>query len=512
MGIYFFDARNAISVYFLKRGAYYGLLLVIFCSLSGCLMGPNFHPPCPPNIHSYNAKPLPKKTVGIKSAGKAGKSQVYQWGRDLPGEWWTLFHSKEINELVAAGLNHSPTVDAAIATLRQAEENVNVQIGTLLFPNISASLAGQRQKFSSIGIGGGSSASIFNVFNASVNVSYNLDVFGASRRTIESYKAQVDNTRYKVIAAYLTLTTNIVTTAINIASLDAQIRTTKNLIRAEQGQLNIVRKQWNLGGVPYTNVMTQQTLVDQTRANLPTLEKSLSQARHQLDVLIGAFPNSQLPIIRLEKLNLPKNLPVSFPSCIVKQRPDVQQSAALLHVASANVGVATANLFPQFNFTGSYGWQALTPALLFHPISNVWNYAGQVTQPIFRAGALLSNKRAAEAAFDAAYYQYQQVVLQAFQNVADSLRAVETDARAFRDQKRAESSAARALSITRQQYNDGGVSYTQLLNAQQQYQQVVIARIQAQALRYSDTAALFSAFGGGWWNFNESIQYGQPSQ
>jgi len=461
-------------------------------------MGPNFHTPAAPTVNTYNAHKLPAKTVS--SAGSGGKSQTYVKGENIPAEWWVLFHSPVLNELIRTGLANSPNLAAAQAALRQAQETFVAQIGTSLFPAVNAELGGQRQKFPGATLGDGIPSNIFNVYNATANVSYNLDVFGAARRQIESLQAQIDYQQFQLLAAYLTLTSNIVTTAITIASLEAQITATKQLIIQQGKQLGILKNQFKLGGISNISVLTQETLVQQTRASLPPLQKNLAQLEHALAVLVGKFPNQKIPHIDLDKLTLPSTLPVSLPSHLVRQRPDVRTAEALLHVASAQVGVATANLFPQISLTGSYGWNSAIPSGLFNSLNSAWNFGGQLTQPIFQGGALRAQRRAAIAAYEASAAQYKQVVLQAFQNVADVLRALETDARTLQAQKKAERAAYENLRLSEQQYYLGGASYVGLLIAQEQYQQTRIARIQAQATRYNDTAALFQALGGGWWN------------
>lgn len=468
--------------------------------LVGCKVGPNFHSPAAPPTNSYEEVPLPKKTVSIPGTGKAGKSQLYVQEEYIPSQWWQLFHSAKINELVKIGIANNQNLSAAYAALRVAQENFNVQVGNSMLPAVNAQLAGQRQLFSGASFGGGLQSSIFNVFNANVNVSYTLDVFGGARRQIESFGAQVDYQQFELIAVYLTLTTNIVNTAVTIASLKDQIKATKELIKEEDYQLNILQKQYRYGGISLTDVLAQQTFIEQTRASLPPLEKSLSANRHALSTLLGGYPDQIYPEIVLDDLHLPPRLPISLPSNLVRQRPDVRAAEALLHSASAQIGVATANLFPQFVVTGNYGWQAAAPAALFGTTSNVWSYGAQITQPIFHGGALLAQRRAAIAAYEQAFAQYKQSVLQGLQNVADSLRALETDARAFKALNASQVAASKNLRLTSQQYYLGGTSYLNLLIAQQQFQQTVIRRIQAQANRYTDTAALFQALGGGWWN------------
>lgn len=472
------------------------LCLILF----GCAVGPDFHSPAAPATKRYTESSLPKKTVS--TSGVAGSAQHFFSGQDIPGEWWTLFHSPQLNELICRGLAKSPNLKAAQAALRQAEENLNVQIGTLLFPSVNAQFSGSRQRFSPSLFGSPSSqTNVFNLYNASVNVSYVLDIFGGSRREIEAYRAQVDYQRFQLEAAYLTLTANIVTTAVTEASLHAQIRATRELIQLEKKQLAIMEKQFYLGGVSRADILTQQTQLAQLHALLPPLENGLAQTRHALAVLVGSLPSeSKLPVFNLENLHLPTKLPVSLPSCLVQQRPDIRAAEALLHQASAQVGVATANLLPQVTLSGLFSSQALAPAQLFTADSAVWNYGAQILQPVFRGGALRAAKRSAIAGYEQAAAQYRQTVLHAFQNVADALRVIEYDAKTLQAQTHAESSAKATLVLTQKQYQLGAVNYLQVLAADRQYQQTYIDRVKAQAARFADTAALFQALGGGWWN------------
>lgn len=490
----------------LKHPLQLTLTLIAPFFLMSCMVGPNFHRPCAPAIGSYTETPLPPKTASTPKTGYAGQAQQFVCGLDIPGNWWYLFRSPEINCLVQTGLQNSPTLVAAKAALCQAQETLNAQIGNSLYPAISTTVGGQREKFAGATFGDSVPSSIFNLYNTSVAVTYTLDMFGGARRQIEALAAQVNYQQYQLLAAYLTLTSNIVTTSITIAALEQQITVTHELITLQEDQLNVLKKQFQLGAVASSNVLTQLTLVDQTKATLPPLEKSLSTSLHALSVLVGQYPCQPLPKINLDALILPTQIPVSLSACLVRQRPDVMASEALLHAASAQIGVATANLFPQITLSGNYGWASSVPALLFHPITNIWTFGGQLVQPIFNGGALLAQKRGAVDAYNQAGAQYQQAVLQAFQNVADALRALETDARAFRELSGAELAARNNLTVTQTQYRLGGVSYINLLTAQQQYQQTLIKRIQAQAARYSDTAALFQALGGGWWG-TTCVQY-----
>lgn len=481
---------------------------------SGCMVGPDFHSPKAPQTTTYTEYPQSKKTISVPLAKKAGKAQTFIAGRDIPADWWRLFHSKEINALICKGLHNSPNLAAAEAALRQAHETWIAQIGASLFPAVTANFSGERQRGAggsssgsssssagSSGSSGGSSSSIFNLYNASVGVTYTLDVFGGARRQIESLHDQMENERFQLEAAYLTLTSNIVTSSITIASLREQIVATRDLIHSQQQQLTIVKNQFVIGGASRADIYTQESQLQQTRATLPPLEQKLAVANHALSVLIGELPSQDaIPRFRLDRLTLPTELPISIPSLLVRQRPDIRASEALLASASAQIGVATANMYPQITLNANDGWSAATLGQLFRSQNNIWSFGGALAQPIFNAGSLLAKKRAAVAAFDQAFAQYQETVLQAFQNVADTLRALQHDAETLRDQKASEIAAYRALKLVEQQFQLGGVSYLALLISQRQYQTARISRIQAEAARYNDTAALFQALGGGWWN------------
>lgn len=480
-----------------------GLLFTIVSSalLGSCMLGPDFHSPSAPKTDRYTPGHLPKKTASTAGDENAGKSQVFVYKRDIPDEWWHLYHSQPLNEMLTLGINNNPDLAAAVATLKQARETLNAQIGNLLVPAFDANADATRTRTSGLGFDSSNPAGIFNIYNTNVGVTYPLDVFGGNRRQVEASLAQMESAKYQLDAAYLTLTANIVTTSVTLASLQAQVDATKALIDEGVKTLAIVKKQYKLGGTSLQNVLSQETQVEQTRALLPPLQKQLATSEHALAVLLGELPSeSNLARIPLGSLTLPKELPLSVPSDLVKRRPDIQAAEAQLHAASAQIGVATANLLPSISLSGAYGWTASTPSTLFASMTKAWSMAAQIKQPIFHGGALFAERRAAIAAYEKAAAQYQKTVLQAFQNVADALRAVEFDAREYKAQRRAEIAANTTYLLTQKQYRLGGASYLQLLNAEQQYQTTKIARIKAQAARYNDTAALFAALGGGWWH------------
>ncbi|OGT40435.1 MAG: hypothetical protein A3E81_01210 [Gammaproteobacteria bacterium RIFCSPHIGHO2_12_FULL_36_30] len=479
-------------------------------TLTGCMVGPDFKQLPPPKAEKYTYLPVPQKTVSASQNPNAGKSQHLIAGRDLQGDWWTIFHSTSLNKLILEGLQNNQDLVAAKAALREANYTLYAQVGGLLLPSVNFNGGAQQVQTNGLTFGTNTlPTSTFNIFNASFGASYLLDIWGASRRQIEALAAQADYERYTMIATYLTLTTNIATTAITIASLQDQIKATEKLIIAQKKILNITRKQFSVGGVSYENVLTQQTLLAQTEATMPPLRQSLSQEQHALAVLIGKQTNVQKPLkIALNKIILPKNIPVSLPSKIITQRPDIQASEALLHAASANVGVATANLLPQVTLSAAYGWQSSTTTNFFSAQNEAWNYGAALLQPIFHGGQLILQRKAAIAALDQARAQYEQTVLQAFKNIADALRAIQFDAYEFKDQALAEKTAYATLILTEKQYQVGGQNYLAVLNAQEQYQQIVLSRVKAQAARYTDTAALYQTLGGGWWNNKIINNYG----
>jgi NodT family efflux transporter outer membrane factor (OMF) lipoprotein len=478
-----------------------GLLLA--APLAGCAVGPDFKRPAAPQAPQYTSEPLPAQTAA--SEGPAGMPQAITYGGDIPAQWWRLFHSEKVNALVDQALKNSPDVAAAQAALRQAHENVLAQRGTLL-PAIDANGSATRQKISGASYGQPQAgAVIYSLFNATANVSYTLDLWGGVRRGLEAQEAQADYQRFQLEATYLALSANVVTTAIQEASLRAQIQATEEMISADRKQLATVRRQLELGGVSRLDVLTQETHLATTVASLQPLKKQLQQTRDLLAVLLGQTPD-QAPAAQfvLDDLQLPQDLPVSIPARLVEQRPDVRAQEALLHQASAQIGVATANMLPQLTLTADYGGTSTKFSDLFKSGSNVWSAGAGITQPIFHGGELLHRKRAAVAAYDQAAAEYRGTVLTALRNVADSLYALDADATTLGQQNVATQAAADTLKVSRARYAAGSISPLDLLIIERTYQQSRIAQVQAQAARYADTAALFQALGGGWWNRNSA--------
>jgi NodT family efflux transporter outer membrane factor (OMF) lipoprotein len=484
----------------------FGSVLLGAAALSACAVGPNFHaPPAPATTH-YTRAPEPLGTVS--APGASGVAQTFSAERDIPADWWTLFHSSALDDLVREALTDSPTVQAARATLLTAVETWKAQRGGLLLPAIDAQGQAAREREPGAVIGEPNvPAFIFNLFDASVGVTYRLDLFGASRRQVEALRAQADYQRWEFEAARLALTANVVTTAVNIASLHAQTAALTDIVASEREQLKVVQRQFDAGAASRSDVLAQQTQVAENEAQLPGLEKQLAQAQHRLAVLVGRTPDdATLPDFTLDQLTLPAELPLTLPSKLVRQRPDVQAAEALLHQSTAQLGVATANMYPQLNLTGSIGSETIQASDLFKTGSAAWNIGGSLTQPLFHGGQLLGLKRAARADLDRATAEYREAVLAALQDVADTLRALEADARTLQADLITETDAQDTLNMTKLQYKVGGVSYLTLLNAERTYLEARESRVQAEATRYADTAALFQALGGGWWNRQGNVQ------
>jgi NodT family efflux transporter outer membrane factor (OMF) lipoprotein len=472
---------------------------VVAVWLAGCAVGPDFAPPAAPGVKGYTPEPLGAAIPGAATPG--GTAQRFVHDLDLPGQWWTLFHSKPLNSLIDKALAANPDLQAAQAALVVARENVYVEVGAL-FPAVDANFTGSRQKFevgqpSDVGTG----SPIYNLFTGQLNISYTPDVFGGTRRAIETLAAQEDAQRFSLEATYLTLISNLAGAAVQEATLRGQIAATENIIKIERDVLGVMQRQFKLGDIAEGDVVAQQAALAQVEQTLPPLQKQLLQQRDLIAALIGGFPSARMPEqFRLAELRLPRDLPVSLPSQVVEQRPDIRAAEANLQSASAQIGVAIANRLPNITLSGGIGSTGLMVDQLFTPGFGWWNATGSVTQPLFHGGALLHKELAAKAAYDQALAQYKSTVHVAFQNVADSLRAIQTDAVALQKAVASEAASAKSLDITRKRLALGDINYLGVLNAQQTYQQAEIALVQAKAARYADTVALFQALGGGWWN------------
>ena len=466
---------------------------------TGCVVGPNYKRSAAPKIPGYTPTPPAAQTSTPGVSG--GEAQEFLEGKDISGEWWTLFRSKPLNDLIERSLKNNPDIKAAQAALLVAKENVIAQRGAY-YPALTGSFSADHSKTSTVvSPFTANGALYYSLYTPQVAISFVPDVFGLNRRTVESLKSQKEQARFALAATQITLSSNVVAAAIQEASLRAQIDATRELIEINTHMLDILRKQFEKGYVGRLDVAAQESQLAQVTATLPPLLKQLAQQRDLLIALSGELPYEDLPEkFELSSLQLPQELPLSLPSQLVEQRPDVRQAEENLHSASALIGVARANRLPSFNLTADVGSMALVFSKMFSSGTGFWDLAGGATQTVFQGGTLVARERAARAAYVEASEQYRSTVLTAFENVADTLHALDQDDDALKAAAAARDAAKVTLDLTTKQMQVGYVSYLTLLSAEQAYQQALITLIQAQTNRYFDTAALFQALGGGWWN------------
>ncbi|MDH7796688.1 MULTISPECIES: efflux transporter outer membrane subunit [unclassified Beijerinckia] len=464
--------------------------------LSGaCTVGPDFMAPPSPEVGRYLPDERPARE------GRAGPAAGLVWGADVSAQWWRHFGSPELNRLIEAGIANNPDLEAAEAALRLAQTNVAVQRAAL-FPVIGADFMPTRQRTSNaLSAPTDSGGYIYSLHTGQVTVAFAPDIWGGQRRQIESAQAQADAAAFQREAAFLSLTANIASAAVLEASLRGQIATTTRLIKGQDQLLGILRRQHDAGQIALTDVAAQETAVAQARLLLPPLERALAQQRNLLAVLTGQMPGDGVKgIFTLKSFQLPRKIPLTLPADLVRNRPDIRVAEENLRAANAQIGTAVANRLPQITLSAGVGSSAASMSQLFSPGMGIWNIAGNMAQTIFDAGALAAKQKGAEEATLQAAALYRSTVLIAFQNVADTLRALQSDARALSAATAAERAAAQNNDLVRKQVEAGQISLPLLLNAQQAYLQTALARVQAEGQRITDTIALFQALGGGWWN------------
>jgi NodT family efflux transporter outer membrane factor (OMF) lipoprotein len=476
------------------------LLAAASLLVAGCAVGPDFEKPAPPTVKAYTTEPLPANTASANVAG--GKAQHFDQGGDIAADWWTLFHSPALNALVQASLANNHDLKAAQAALVVAQENTAAQRGNY-YPKLSLGATASREQDppGALAAVPSNNAFLYNLYTPEVSVSYAPDIFGLNQRSVESLAAQEESARYQMIAARITLSANVVAAVVQEASLEAQVDATRQIVATATDMVRILQYQLDKGYASRLDLAAQQSLLAQSNGMLPGLLKQLIQQQHLIAVLTGQFPG-EAPVVKfdLASLTLPQDLPVSLPSNLVAQRPDVLQAEANMHAANAQIGVAVANRLPLIQLTANAGSTALQIGKVFGPGYGFWNIGASLAQTIFDGGTLLHQERGARAAYVETAEQYRSTVLTAFQNVADTLTALDQDAAALKAAVAADDAAKVTLDLSQRQYKDGYASYLSLLSAEQAYQQDRIALVQAQAARYADTAALFQALGGGWWH------------
>ncbi len=468
--------------------------LALAASLAGCAVGPDFSRPPPPRVSGY----LPDGDATGTAWRGGGQTQALAEGAALTRDWWTQFGNRAIDAAVDDALTGSATLAGAQATLRRSEHALRAGAG-IFFPQADAQAGASRQQYSPQRTGQGLPPTIFNLFTLSATVSYTLDIWGGERRQVEGLAANVDAQRQALAGAYLMLSANVVNTMIARAAYGDEIDATREMVALLQEQVRLTRAQVTAGATAYAAVLTLETQLASLQATLPALAQKRAQADDLLALLAGRYPADwQAPAVSLADIALPANLPDTAPSTLVRRRPDILQAEAQLHAASAQVGVATAALFPNITLSASGGFDSTVASSLFAAGSKTWSVGAGLTAPLFHGGTLWYQRRAAQDAYDEAGAAYRQVVLSAFSQVADTLRALANDASALDAQTRALAAAADALKLTDAGYRAGITGYIPLLVADSQYHQARVAWLQAVAQRLQDTVAFYVALGGGW--------------
>jgi len=488
------------------RGAPRAWALALAAGLAGCAVGPDFVKPEAPKADHYGREADPTATPAAE-----GQAQRLERGAPVAGDWWTLFGSSQLDAIVKQAVADNETLKGALASLKASQSNLRAGYG-VFFPQVDAHAGAERERVTLVSFGENLPATVFNLFTLSGTVSYALDVFGGQRRALEGLEAQADFQRFQAAAAYLTLTGNVVNAVIARAAYEEQARATRELVDDERGQVSLTEAQATAGTIAYVSVLSLRTQLAALEATLPPIVQHVSQSDHLLSTLAGRLPSEwTAPPVALSELKLPPAVPLSLPSELVRQRPDILAALAQLHQASANVGVATAALFPSITLSGSLGANNSTLPNLFAANGSFWSLGAGLTAPLFHGGALWNERQAAIDGYEQALANYHQTVLSAFQQVADALRALDLDAQALDAEARSMAAAEDALQLTQANYAAGVANYLQVLVAFAQYHQARIGYVEARAQRLQDTVALFVALGGGWWDAPKSPLGGVPS-
>lgn len=477
-----------------------GTVASLLCAaLAGCAVGPNFVRPAEPRAARYEPGGDLRTTVKAR-----GVAQRFTPGAEVAGDWWRLFGNRQLEDVIAEALAANPGLAAAQASLSASEDSRRAGYG-IFFPQAQAEARGTRERTAPLTLGENVSGNIFNLFTLSASASYALDVFGGERRQLEALGAEVDEQRARERATYVTLIANVVNTMVARAAYSAEVDATRQLIALQREQVRLAQVQYRAGTQPYSDVLSLQSQLATYEGSIPPLEQKLDQADDLLATLVGRTPAGwSPPRIELQQLNLPGSLPVSLPSDLVRQRPDILIAEAAAHAASADVGVATAALLPSVILDGAYSANSLKTSQLFAAKGRAWSFGAGITAPLFEGGTLWYERKAAVETYRQAVALYRQTVLAAFEQVADSLRALDHDAAALRADDEAVRTARQALHLEEVNYAAGLVTYLNVLNADIQYHQSAITDLEAAAQRYQDTVALYVALGGGWWNLTST--------
>lgn len=475
-----------------------GQLLLIAALLPACAVGPDFHRPASPTVEQYGAE-APAATDSTAIQG--GESQQFVAGAGVAVRWWEAFGSAPINDTVKRVLDANPDVQAVQAALRAALESAAAARGAL-FPSLQGSYNVEKQQDATGTLSPtlNSGVPIYTLHTLQLDVSYSLDLWGGNRRQLESLLATADAQRYQLDATRLTLVSNAVVAAITQASAQSQIDATQRVLDEERNALEIEQHLYDDGSVSLNEVSAQQALLSQAEATLPALQLQRTQQQDLLATLSGQAPAQMSPLtLDLSALTLPQNLPLTLPAQLVERRPDVRAAEAQLHAATAQVGVATANLLPNISLSADVGSVAVQLSKLLGTGTRFWSLGGTFSQTLFEGGALVHQKRAAVALMDEAGANYRSTVLAAFRQVADALAALQGDAQTLAAQQRAEQATAQSLALAQKNLTVGSASHLDLIQAEYAHETAVIALVQARAARLTDTVALYQALGGGDW-------------
>lgn len=471
-----------------------GFCTIFLLALTSCAVGPDFVRPAPSAVDRYVPEGQALEIVPVN-----GQAQHFAQDVEVVANWWQLFQSPKLDALVQEAIGHNQNLQAAQASLQRSQENLRAGYG-IFYPQIDLAAGLSRQRFSAARFGSPSS-SIFNLLTMSTTVSYALDVFGGQRRAVEGLGAQRDFQRYTVLATYLTLTGNIVNTVVARAAYAAQIAVTRELIGMQQEQIVIAETQVKAGIAAYASVVDLKAKLAALEATLAPLEQKHSQAEHLLSTLTGHAPGERaLEPVDLDEIILPADLPLSLPSQLVRQRPDILAAEATVHENSANIGVATAELLPSFTVSGTYGQNTRNLADVFMSSGNFWSAGANIVAPLFHGGTSWLHRKAAIAAYQQSLANYKQTALDALAQVADILLALEHDAEAQRSYAQQLDLTQESVRLAQTNYQAGLADYSYVLRIKSQFFQAKLAYLQVQSQRLQDTAALFIALGGGWWN------------
>jgi len=476
-----------------------GVILAGAIGLAGCVAAPRYETPPAPADKGYTSKPVPEATAAADGPG--GTAQRFSTAWTVPRDWWRVFECEPLNRLIEHALATSPTLGQARARLIQAREVLAAQTGAYDYPQVDTNASVRRQRISTeaLGLTAIPSPPPFTLYGASLSVSYTLDLFGARRQELEGLRAEVDYQAYEMEAARLSLSGNITTAAVREAALRGRLEATLALIADDERQTTVVEHRLRIGAATPLDLAARRAELAQSRASAALLQKQIEQAHHQLALYAGFSPAEEIPEFRLDGIKLPEQLPVSVPAALARQRPDIRAATSLLQRASADVGVATANLYPQITLSGGAGSQTVHAGNLFSGGTQVWNFGAGVVYPLFHGGELNARRRAALAAYDQAMEAYRDVVLHGLQEVADALTALEGDAQTLRARADAAAQTRFAYEVAAERHRIGSLSTYDLLESERRMLQALLDRIQSQSDRLSDTAALIQALGGGWW-------------